>query len=185
MRRFQAILQAIAHRDGGLLPAVCVVVALVALLAGGCGTAAFGEGVAGKAIKPLDKAVVSGSVIGLRVSEEDIAGAVRKFQRSYADRVSMYGFRGDNDLLEATLQVSRFNDATKLKSSRFRAGLVTQIGEANPQVLRVDDVDIQVTRAHGQRLYLWVSGRYVLVLSVRDDFKRPRDLLRNLASVKP
>jgi hypothetical protein len=157
----------------------------VGLLAGACGGAAFGEGVSGKAIKPLDQPAVSGSVVDLRVSEEDVADAVRRFERSYADRVSMYGFRGENDLLEATLQVSRFRDATKLKSARFRAGLVTQIGEAAPQVLRVDHVDIQVTRAHGQRLYLWVSGRHVMVLSVRDDFKRPRDLLRTLAAVTP
>ena len=157
----------------------------VVVLGGACGGAAAGEGIAGAAIKPISPAVVSGSVLGLKVGEEDVTKTVHRFERSYADRISMYSFRRDDDLLQATLQVSRFRDASRLADSRFRATLVTQIGEVKPEGLRVGPTTVQVTRGNKQKLYVWVAGRNVFVLAVRDDYTQPRDLLRQAVELKP
>jgi hypothetical protein len=158
---------------------------VVSALAGACGGAAATEGIGGPAITPITPAVVSGSVLGLKVGQEDVAKTVHRFERSYADRISLYSFRRDDSLLQATLQVSRFRDPKRLADSRFRSSLVTQIGEVKPESLRVGRTAVQVTRGNKQKLYVWVSGRYVLVLAIRDDYTQPRDLLRQAVELKP
>jgi hypothetical protein len=51
--------------------------------------------------------------------------------------------------------------------------------------LQVDRTPVEVTRANGQKLDVWVRGPYVLVLAVRDDYPRPRDLLRRAVGIDP
>jgi len=161
-----------------------LVVCAVALTSlGSCGRGPALPAASGKSIRPITPPALQGSVLGLRVTEENVVRAVRRFHRSYADQVSLYGLRGEADLLEATLQVSRFHDPATLRDPRIRAGLVTQIGETQPETLHVDRIAVEATRANGQRLFVWVRGGRVFVLAVRDDFLRPRDLLRQMVTV--
>jgi hypothetical protein len=155
------------------------------LAASSCGAPADDGAVDGRRIVPIASSTIPSSVLDLRVTEEDVRGTVHRFDRSYADRVSLYGFRAEDDLLVATLQVSRFADPSKLRDAGFRAGLVSQIGAVRPERVRVDRTAVDVTRANGQKLDVWMRGRYVFVLAVRDDYARPRDLLRQAVEITP
>lgn len=158
----------------------------IALLIGACGGSVGTTGVSGRRIKPIAQPALEGTVAGLDVKAEDVAATVRQFRNSYADAVSVYSLR-TKGLLEATLQVSRFGDADRLRDASFRLGLIDQVASGTrAQVIRVDTRDVYVTRGVGQRLFVWFAGPNVLVLSVRDSYKARYSLLRGvIAEVKP
>ena len=158
----------------------------LALVVGACGGSVGAAGVSGRQIKPLAQPALEASVAGLEVKVEDVGATVRQFRHSFADQVSVYSLR-TKGLLEATLQVSRFQEADRLRDASFRRGLIDQVASGTrAQVVRVDNRDVYVTRGVGQRLFVWFVGRNVLVLSVRDSFKAHYSLLRAvIAQVKP
>jgi hypothetical protein len=97
-----------------LVVAVCVAVA-ISFGAGACGKSKPSPntvGLSGKAIKPISADLVPAAVLGLQTSQEDVSKALAGGQRSYVQTTSVYSFRKDN-LLEATLQVSRFLDSAQ------------------------------------------------------------------------
>jgi len=154
------------------------VAALVTL--GACGGSAGATGVSGRDIKPLARPALEGSVAGLDVKPEDVSATVKQFQNSYADAVSVYSLRGKG-VLEATLQVSHFRDAKRLRSGAFRRGLIDQVASGTrAQVLRVDNRDVYATRGVGQRVFVWFDRANVLVLSVRDSLRAHFALLRGV-----
>jgi hypothetical protein len=143
-----------------------------------CGTASA-TGVSGREIKPFGTPVLSGTVNGLLVAVEDVSPTTRQFSRSYADRISVYSLRGDGGVLQATLQVSRFRQPARLRNSSFRSGLVEQLSTGTrAQVVRVARTDVNVTRATGQRLFVWFGRDRVFVFSVRDGYRARYALLR-------
>jgi hypothetical protein len=151
-------------------------VLLIALTA--CGGTAAATGTPGKRIRPLPVAALSGAVAGLEVQVEDVGSTVKQFQRSYADAISVYSLR-ERGLLQATLQVSRFTDAARLRRPSFRRDLVDKVSSGtHAQVIRVDRTDVNVTRAPGQRLFVWFTRHDVLVLSVREAYRGRYALLR-------
>jgi hypothetical protein len=144
---------------------------------GACGSSAGAAGDGGKSIKPLTTRVLDDSVAGLEVKVEDVGATIRRFEDSYVDAISVYSLR-DKGVLQATLQASRFADADRLKRASFRRGLVDQVGGVKAQVLRVGKTDAYVTRATGQRIFVWFEDRRVFVLSVRDGYRARYALLR-------
>ena len=151
---------------------------------GACGTTAPEEGVAGRSIAKLPRPVVSGAILDLVVSEEDVADTVARFQRSYADAISVYSFRRADGLLQATLQVSRFADAGKLQEAGIRRRLVEQLGSTTPVALDVGTSTVYVSRGNKQRLFTWFRGGHVFVLAVRDDYREVRTLLREAVGLR-
>ena len=162
--------------------------ALVSLLAltmfaSSCATTTRSEGISGPKVRAISPPVVSGTLLGLTVAEENVDATVEHFERSFADAISVYSFRRPEGLLEATLQVSRFMDPARLRQPSFRAGLAEQLGSTRPVQVLVGSTSVSATRGNKQRLFVWYRGRYVFVLAVRDEFREPRNLLREAVAL--
>lgn len=159
-------------------------VALIALtiamsiLASGCvrGGSSF-SGSEGKDIKQLPPELVPTEVLDLKVGREDMSSTLQNAKRAYIDGVGLYGFRKD-ELLQATLQVSKLNDKADYREPSFRAAIVNQIGGSVPRLVRVGRENVWLTRGTKQSLSIWFRDEYLLVLAVREDYDKPRTLLR-------
>jgi hypothetical protein len=162
-----------------------LVTLLAAGVVGACGDDGDGvQGVSGDRIETLPGDLLRSPVLGLEVSTEDISDALTDARRSYVDGSAMYAFRTEN-LLQATLQVNRFSDEARPESAGFRSTVVAQIGGSRAQQVRVGDADVFLTRGSRQRIAIWFKGDYFFILSTREDFDRPRTLLREVLEVQP
>lgn len=158
---------------------------LALLGAAGCAdsSAALEGSTPGKEIKPLADDLLPGELLGLKVTREDVAPAVTGAQRSYMDAVGLYSMRRE-DLVQATLQVSRFNPKADDEDPGFRSALVNQIGGSRPQPIEVGDDTVYLIAGTKQTLSVFFRDNYLLVLAVRDDFDRPRTLLREVLNME-
>lgn len=166
------------------LIAAAVVAVLVMGGAGACSDSDTTEGVAGDRIEALSGDLLPESVLGLDISQEDITDALAGAERSYVDGSALYAFR-TAELLQATLQVSRFSDEARPESSDFRNALLGQVGGSRPQQVRVGESNVYLTQGNRQRIAVWFTGDYFFILSTREDFDRPRTLLREVLEVAP
>ena len=160
----------------------------LALLTAGCGDGGKQrdlQGVAGQAVKPVAMALPP-AVLGLKVAKEDVTKPVKEVAKTYVESLSMYSFRRD-DLLQATLQVSRISATAKgdTSSSSFRSAVVNQLGGSTPQQVQLGDTTVYLTSGTDQRLAVWFRDRYFFVLASRNDFDQPRTLLRSVLDVQP
>jgi hypothetical protein len=159
---------------------LCAALTVVALGATACGDdSSAPEGLRGKDIEELDADLVPGEVFGLQVTKEKITDALAEAENSYVESAALFAFRSA-DLLQATLQVSRFSDEADPGSSRFRSQLVNQIGGTRPQQIRVGQDNVYLSRGNRQRIAVWFKGESFYILSTREDFDRPRGLLRQV-----
>ena len=159
--------------------AACVVVAGCASHSGHLNLG----GTAGSKISHAADVVVPTTVLGLTVSQEDVAKTLEDTRRSYVDSLVMYGLRSDN-LLEATLQVSRFDPGTKFTTDRFQQEVVDQVGSSpSPPVANVGGTKVFLTSGNRQDIAVWFRGPYLFILASRQDFAFPRALLRALLQV--
>ena len=145
-------------------------------------TAACGGGddtAAPTKIELLPKDLLPASMAGLRVAAEDIEGTVKGAKRqSYLDSAGLYSFRTEDDLLQATLQVSRFDETARYKDQDFRQSVLLQIGSTVPRSFRMSDQTVYLSTGRRQNVVIWFKGEYLFVLSTREEFGRPRTLLR-------
>jgi hypothetical protein len=163
---------------------VLVPLSILALLVG-CGAGhADTRGTAGSQIVPLDKSLLPDQMLGLQVSVEDVSKTLANTRQSYVNAVSLFGFRKDQ-LLQATLQISRFNPGGNYQTDQFHQQVLNGVGNAVGQSVQVGGIDVFLTLGSRQRIFEWFRGPYWFVLSVRDDFTVPRSLLRQLLDVKP
>jgi hypothetical protein len=162
--------------------AVAVALAVATTLAACGGSSGSSAGAA--RIKSLSGDAVPAKVLDLTVAQEDVHEALAQVSRSYLDATSIYSFRS-SDLLQATLQLSRFLSSTRYRSAKFQGTLVNQIGSTAPTLVRVGDTNVYLTAGNQQRIAVWFHGRYMFVLATREDFPTPRTLLRQLLEVQP
>ena len=163
-----------------LVVALCAVAAL-AMVA--CGTPSAG-GVDGHAIKPLAAGAMPATLGDLEVHAEDITATLGQARNSYADRLSLYSLR-KNNLVFATLEISRLTSGFDYKSVKQRALLADKVGGAKSEEHRVGPVVVYLTSGLRQRISVWFTGRHLFVLSTREDYDQPRTLLRNALAVTP
>lgn len=164
-----------------------VAAAIAVAVAGGACTNARSihtDATPGKQIKQLPTDLLPGEVFGLKVSREDMSKTLANTRRSYVDAVGLYGLRKD-DLLEATLQVSRLNSHADFESPAFRRELVGKIGASLPREVRVGPDTVYLSVGTKQTLSAWFRGRNLLVLAVRDEYGQPRALLRQALRLNP
>lgn len=160
-------------------------VLLIAALLGACGAPDVSDqSTAGKDITSVADDLLPGELLGLSVTAEDISGTVASEQRSYVEATSLYSLRSD-DLLQATLQVSRFNEHADATSTGFRRSLLTQIGGSRPRQVRVGEDDVYLTSGTKQQLAIWFRGEHLLILATREDYPMPKTLLRRTLEVRP
>jgi hypothetical protein len=135
-------------------------------------------------IVALDAPGVPGTLRGLAVVKEDIAGTVDKAERPYFEAVSLYSLR-EGDQLQATLQLGRFAEGTPYQRSGFRSSLLATIGGGAAKELRMGQDQVFLTSGDRQSIAVWFRGRHVFILSSREDYRFPRSLLREALAVQP
>jgi hypothetical protein len=149
--------------------------ALAALALVGCGNGRVEDAAsAGPAQVHLPQ-----QVLGLRVQPEDISSKLKAIKRPYVDSVAVFSLR-DGDLLRASLQVSRFNSAARPEDPDFIGTIVSTVGAAAQQALRVSRETVYATTASDQLVFTWFRGDGMFVLAVQRQYEFPRTLLRRL-----
>ena len=164
-----------------VLPGVAVLVAVTLLLAG-CRESAATEpvryGNSGDQIGKLDIDLPE-RVLGLRVAREDVRETLAQVSDTYVEALSVYSLR-KRKLLQATLQASQFGEQADYASSHFQETVVHGLGGQAPRQVRVGEHRVWLTTGTNQQLVTWFEGPRFYVLSIRQDYPRPRALLRRL-----
>ena len=165
--------------------AIIVLLAAAGACGGSGGSASKNQGTGAKQIKTLQPNLVPDGIEGLKVAQQDVSDAVQRSRQAYVDAFSLYGMRTPDDLLEATLEVTRFNPDAAYKTEQFRQSVVGQIGSSKALPVRMANTTVYQTTGKQQEISVWFQDRYLFVLSVRSDFAQPRALLRQMVGVKP
>ena len=168
---------------------ILLVLALVALA--GCGRSdAAVDPVAGKEVKVLEMDSLPTEILGLAVQKEDVAGSVAKVSSTFIDGLGLWSLRtasseSGGDLVQATLQISRFSEGARVDESEFRQSVVNQIGSARPRTFRLGQRTVYLTTGTKQSIAVWFKGRHLFVLASRSDYDQPRTLLRETLEIEP
>lgn len=164
-----------------VLPVVAALMLAAGL--GACGGKAV-AGTSGKEIKQLPPDFVGSELLGLPIAQEDMTATVARADDAFVESIGLYSMRRD-DLLQATLQVSKFRSNAPIEKASFRSSVVRQIGGRTIETFRMGSTTVYRTTGRKQTISLWFRGRYLFVLSVRESFTQPRTLLRAALEVKP
>jgi hypothetical protein len=149
---------------------------VVAALSAACGSNSP-TGVSGNAIKPIAADKVPDHILGLEVHEENVKNTLAQAKDTFVQAASIYSLRRAS-LVQATLQVSVLTDKFNYKSGRQKASLADKIGGARAEPFRLGSETVYLTNGIRQRIAVWFRGRNLFVLSSREDFDKPRGLLR-------
>ncbi len=158
-------------------------VVVFALSSAACGGATTPAGTSGKKIKDISPALVPTTLLDLTVAPEDIRSTLVRVERSYVAEAGLFSMRRD-DQVQATLQVLRFNPSADFDDPSFRGALVSQIGGATPQIGRLGSERVYFVRGIQQNLSVFFRDKYLVVLSVRDEYEQPRNLLRTVLELE-
>ncbi|MGH8972891.1 MAG: hypothetical protein ACRD0C_06770 [Acidimicrobiia bacterium] len=168
------------RRPASMLVALALATAALA----GCGRSdAAVDPVAGKKVKVLELPSLPAEILGLAVQKEDVAGSVAKVDSTFIDALGLWSLRSD-DLVQATLQISRFSDGARFTESDFRQSVVNQIGSARPRTFRLGTRTVYLTTGTKQSIAVWFKGPHLFVLASRSDYDEPRTLLREVLEIK-
>lgn len=157
-----------------LAPSVMVA---VAALVSGCGHSSKPAAIAGPKVAPLTASAPPEHLLGLDVHLEDMSQQVKGVTLTYVNATALYSLRR-NDVVQGTLQVSRFEPKAPYTQESFRRSFLTQLSGTAPQAYRLGDQTVYQTSGLRQRLAVWFKGDKVFVLSTREEFDHPRDLIR-------
>lgn len=136
-----------------------------------------------EAPEQLEADFLPSRLLGLNVEQEDQIDEVAAARGTYLDALGLYSVR-DGDLLQATLQIGRFDEDADYIDDRFRRSIVGQIGSTAPKSYRMGDQQVWLTTGKSQRVSVWFEDDLFFVLAVRDDFERGRSLLRETLELK-
>jgi hypothetical protein len=140
------------------------------------------DGVPGGEVEPIAATSFPDKILGLEVHEEDVKNSLAEARNTYARRASLYSLRDEN-LVVATLQATELTDQFDYKDAEERAALAVKIGGGRAQPFRVGSDTVFITQGQRQRIALWFRDRNLFVLSVRQDFERPRSLVREALEI--
>ena len=166
------------------LRSLVAVVAAALALAGCARSDATVEPTPGQAVKTLEIPNLPPDLLGLTIAPEDVAEDLGKVPSAFIDALSLYSLRKD-DLVQATLQVSRFNEGADVDTDKFRQTVVNQIGSTAPRTVRLGGETVYLTTGTKQSIGVWFKGRHLFVLATRADYDEPRTLLRKALEIKP
>lgn len=121
-------------------------------------------------------------LLGLEVRVEDVSKQFQETKRPWIDNLGLFSLR-ENDLVRATLQVSRFNRAADPGSKEFRSAIIDNLGTVRPQEMRIGNTSAFLTTGNDQSIFVWFEGRGFFVLTTHRDYEFPRLLLRRLVEL--
>lgn len=150
---------------------------LLGLTLPGCTANPQGESPATVGILSLN---VPEQVLNLTGRQEDL-GSVLEGQSKvfYVDQVGLLSLRED-ELLRATLQVTKFRDSAPFRTARFRSSVVSLLSGTAPQKLKVGEETLFMTSGNQQLIFAWFRDQRFFVLTVHRDFEMPRTLVREV-----
>lgn len=160
-----------------------VAMALVAPLATACGGDSDAVEQAAE-FEIVGPDFLPGQVLDLTVGPEPVEEVLADVRAAFVDAVGFYGFR-QGELLQATLQLSRFGDDADWRDPKFRNAIVTGISATTPQRLRMGGRTVFLSTSLRQQLAIWFDGRWMFVLAIREEYEQPRALLREVTAVEP
>ncbi|MEA3075489.1 MAG: hypothetical protein QOF60_397 [Actinomycetota bacterium] len=137
-----------------------------------------------KQIAQIESTAVPPEILGLTVQREDQTATIARAERSYMDSIGLFSLRS-GELLQATLQLSKFNDNADYRDAGFRDSLLAQIGGSRPKAVRMGDQTVYLTSGTKQRIFVWFHDSYLLILSTREEYPTPRTLLRAALEIRP
>ena len=155
----------------------------VAALASGCGG---GDGTAkGTRVEAIPAAVLPPQVLGLVVDDEEAGKLMEGSEATYLDRIGLFSFRR-GELLQATLQLSRFSDEAEWRQLDFRRKIARQILEAGAELptYRMGDTTVYLATSARQTMAVWFDGPLLFVMAAREEYEAPRALLRELVKLE-
>lgn len=126
---------------------------------------------------------IPSQLLGLRVQSENIAKQLKATKRPYIDNVGLFSLR-EADLVRATFQISRFNALARPESPTFRNNVISLLGGARAQPVRVNSTTVYVTTGNDQSIFVWFEGRGFFVLTCHRAYEFPRTLLRHVLDLK-
>jgi hypothetical protein len=159
------------------------VVCGIALSCVGVTTTACGGSNGGALAEPQatpPQITIPSRLLGLTVGTEDIKSQIEQADQPYVDSVGLFAFRESKDLLQATMQISRFTTGARPESTEFRGSIISRIGGTAPREVRVDDHEVFLTSGRNQVVFIWFERRGFFVLTIRRDYPFPRLLVRRL-----
>ena len=163
------------------LTTVAVLALAVIAVSGACGSGGTPDAQATE-VKALQGVTVPSPLLDLAAQPEDVS-VVEGTKRPFVEAVGLYSLRRD-ELLQATLQISRFTKESKATTAKFRNSVVTQIGSTTPRQFRMGSERVYLTTGRRQSVAVWWKGHYLFILSTRDDYETPRALLRSALEIK-
>jgi hypothetical protein len=158
-------------------PLLLAVAAVLGATLVACGSGAT-AGVAGTAIKPISTSAIPATLLGLEVHAEDVKNVVASADNTYLTAVGLFSMRRNN-LVVATMQVSKLNGKFDYSDARQRTLLADKVGGARSEEHRIGGQRVYLTQGTRQQIAIWFKGRDLFVLSTREDFDQPRALLRS------
>ena len=158
------------------------VLAVVVAWAGACSGSTDVEGVQGSAIEPIAPEALPGQIESLTVRVEDMSKQLSLAEDTYVQSAGVFSLR-QGDLVQATLQISRFTEDFDYRDPVARSSLANRLGGSRAEVLRLGEDTVYLTQGQRQQLALWFRGAYLYVLSTRRDYTTPRSLLRSALEV--
>jgi predicted small secreted protein len=135
------------------------------------------QGTLGRNVKQLDSPAPAPEILGLKAQSEDVSKLISTVSDLYVNAVSIYSLRKD-DVVQATLQISRFNAKARPNDPEFRKTLVTNLGGSEGTPTTVGKDTVFITQGTRQRVAVWFRAKTVFILTTRDDYDMPRALLR-------
>lgn len=154
---------------------------VAAAFLGACGSSGAEEA-KGRKLKQLPGNLLPADLLGLEVRRESITANVKEQTQSYLDSVGLYSMR-KGDLLQATLQVSRFAKGVDHRKRDFRQAIITQIGTTVPKSVRMGKHTVYLTTGKQQNVVIWFKENYTFVLTTREEYEQPRGLLREILEI--
>lgn len=125
------------------------------------------------------------ALLGMKLEPEKAAELVKSGgKQPYVKEIGLFALRRE-ELLQATLQVSRFTAEARVDDPQFRATLAQQVSASEPQVLRMGQHQVYMSAGQKQSLVVWFKEHTMFVLAIRQEFEQPRALLREALEIKP
>jgi hypothetical protein len=130
-------------------------------------------------IAQLRADVVPNELLGLTVKREDVRARIGQVKRPFVEATGLYSLRKGKEL-QATLQISQFNDKADVRDPAFRLAIVNQIGSTAPRAFRMGSHTVYLTSAKRQAVAVFFERHSFAVLATLDTFDQSRALLRRL-----
>jgi hypothetical protein len=130
-------------------------------------------------ITPTSANLLPRTILGLTVKRENVKSRVGGVKKAYVEQTGLYSLRKGKEL-QATLQISTFNDKADVRDRAFRLAIVNQIGSTQPRAFRMGNQTVYLTSSKRQSVAVFFHKRSLAVLSTLDTYDQGRSLLRAL-----